>query len=310
MKMPDFPWLRLRKKSEPEWPYEPPIMLGNKSNGEFFHEQTPMEKKIRHRILKECDERARKLGVDRRVFVASSMGMCTSLAVLNMAAGYGRDGITVGEGAGGQPGGYNVSAASLSDCEEADRLVGGDEFIIDMQTHFIEDETIWKDFHPGRMYTGRAFSWGITLYPCFPRSAACIGPDVYEDLVLMNSDTGIAVLSGFPSEICDDATMCTNLLSNNDMVRNRDRLNNNPGTGAMVLQHCQVAPNDKWPKQADMMRRIHEDYGNHGWKCYPPWGLSEQYKHMAVTIMCVIADAILIQGPGITTGFCIAMLFA
>ena len=40
------PWLKLGKKTDPEIVEKPPIRLGNFSNGEFFHEQTPLEKKI------------------------------------------------------------------------------------------------------------------------------------------------------------------------------------------------------------------------------------------------------------------------
>jgi hypothetical protein len=59
--MTKLPWLKLRKKTAPELPYEPPIFLGNKSNGEFFHEQTPQERKIRAEILRRCDDSARKV---------------------------------------------------------------------------------------------------------------------------------------------------------------------------------------------------------------------------------------------------------
>ena len=65
------PWLR-RKKTAPELPVEPPIRLGNMSNGEFFHDSTPHEQRVRHEILRQADEKARKLGVDRREFLASA----------------------------------------------------------------------------------------------------------------------------------------------------------------------------------------------------------------------------------------------
>lgn len=51
-------WLK-RKKTEPELPLEPPIRLGNMSNGEFFHEATPMERKIRDEILRQAASTAR-----------------------------------------------------------------------------------------------------------------------------------------------------------------------------------------------------------------------------------------------------------
>ena len=84
-----FRWITKRKRSEPEADYETPVWLGNKSNGEFFHHQTERERKMRDEILRRCDDNARKLGMDRREFMATSMGMLTTLSVFNMAAGCG-----------------------------------------------------------------------------------------------------------------------------------------------------------------------------------------------------------------------------
>ena len=83
-----FNWMK-RKRSEPEYEYETPVWLGDVSNGEFFHFQTPRERKMREEILRRCDDNARKLGMDRREFISSSMGMLTTLSVFNMAAGCG-----------------------------------------------------------------------------------------------------------------------------------------------------------------------------------------------------------------------------
>ena len=88
MVKPKFRWMQ-RKRSEPEYEYETPVWLGDKSNGEFFHYQTPRERKMREEILRRCDDNARKLGMDRREFISSSMGMLTTLSVFNMAAGCG-----------------------------------------------------------------------------------------------------------------------------------------------------------------------------------------------------------------------------
>jgi predicted TIM-barrel fold metal-dependent hydrolase len=255
-----LPWLNLRKKTDSELPYEPPIMLGNKSNGEFFWEQTPRDRKLRELILRTADERARHLGMDRRHFMASALGMATSLWAINALSG-----------CGGSDGGYDVGSAQT--CEEGAEKLRGDEFIFDVQTHHIEDEETWKDRHPGGTYGGNAFASFITLYRCEldPR-AECIGPTSYVENVFLNSETTVAVLSGFPSRICDDATLCTNLNSNEGMAFWRDYYNDAASGSQRVVQHCQVAPNDRWEKQAEMMERIRATYGNRGWKCYPPWG--------------------------------------
>jgi len=69
-----FPWLTMRKKTAPELPYEPPIWLGNKSNGEYFQAATPEDRAIRKLILEKCDENARRLGMDRRHFSRARWG--------------------------------------------------------------------------------------------------------------------------------------------------------------------------------------------------------------------------------------------
>jgi predicted TIM-barrel fold metal-dependent hydrolase len=85
----NFNWINKRKRSEKDAEYETPIWLGDKSNGEFFHFQTDRERKMRDEILRRCDDNARKLGMDRREFISSSMGMLTTLSVFNLAAGCG-----------------------------------------------------------------------------------------------------------------------------------------------------------------------------------------------------------------------------
>src|SRR5262245_45861688 len=87
-----LPWLRMNKKTAPEIEETAPIRLGNFSNGEYFHEQTPLEAKIHREIIAQADAKARKLGIPRRDFLASAMGMATSLSVLNLASGCKDDG--------------------------------------------------------------------------------------------------------------------------------------------------------------------------------------------------------------------------
>ncbi|HMJ11859.1 MAG TPA: amidohydrolase family protein [Polyangiaceae bacterium] len=77
-----YPWVRYLKRSAPELPYDSPIYLGSWSNGEFFHEQSAHERKLHAEILRQGDDRARKLGMDRREFMASAMGFVTALAVI------------------------------------------------------------------------------------------------------------------------------------------------------------------------------------------------------------------------------------
>ena len=80
-----FPWVRYLKRSQPDLPYDSPIYLGSWSNGEFFHEQSQLERKVHAEILRRGDDKARKLGMERREFMASAMGFVTALAVIQEA---------------------------------------------------------------------------------------------------------------------------------------------------------------------------------------------------------------------------------
>ena len=146
--MSKFPWLKLRKKTDPELPLEPPIWLGNQSNGEYFHPQSPREAAMRKEILRRADEQSRYLGIDRRDFLVSSMGMFTTMAVINQmgcsssesdGAGAGGAGGGGGGGAGGSGGGAPYVIPPEADCDPGmEAYLKGDEFIMDLQTHHLD----------------------------------------------------------------------------------------------------------------------------------------------------------------------------
>lgn len=256
------PWIRMRKKTAPELPLKPPIHLGNFSNGEFFHEQTPLERKIHHEILVRADEKARKLGMDRRDFLASAMGMATSLSVLNLAAGCNSSG-----------GGYDIPPDATLDCELAEKLVNGkNQFIFDIQTHHIEHEGEWRQTNPGA---------GLLLGNYFAKfngckesdTTLCIDAEAYLQHIFLESDTTIAVLSGFPSALCTDqvTTNCGNPLDNDAMAKSVARFNA-IARSQRVINHCQVNPTDHLDKQLAIMEKIKSEYGCFGFKTYPEWG--------------------------------------
>ena len=269
-----FPWLKMRKKTDPEIPEEPPIMLGAYSNGEFFQEETPRDRKIRKEILRIAADQAPRHGMDRREFLASSLGMATSLYALNLASGCGGggggDGGSAGEGGGD---GFVVPEPPQATCEGANEALSGDEFILDLQTHMIEDEETWRDRHPGIGWWGEPFARQLTRFSTceLETRAECITPQMYLEQIFLNSDTTVAVLSGFPTPICEDGTLCTSLIDNEIMAIWRQTFNEAAASQRMV-QHCQVSPNDRWELQQANMDRINSTYGNHGWKVYTPWG--------------------------------------
>src|SRR5260221_5251061 len=194
------PWLRSRAKAEPEPPLEPPIRLGNFSNGEFFHEQTPLERRIRREILTQADDKARRLGIDRRAFLASAMGMTTSLSVLNLASSCSSDesGAARSGPDGGMPsagGGYAIPPDATMDCELAQSVVDeGREFIFDIQTHHIEQEGSWRTTNPASGQTLGAYF--ASYNGCIQGDPTlCIDAQAYLERIFLESETAIAVLS-------------------------------------------------------------------------------------------------------------------
>src|SRR6201999_1368977 len=94
--MKPFDWIKRRKRSEAELPYEPPIWLWPRSNGECWLPASDRDRKIRKMILQKGAENAARLGIDRRQFMASSMGMITSLWVINQVTACSSDSKTGG----------------------------------------------------------------------------------------------------------------------------------------------------------------------------------------------------------------------
>lgn len=370
-------WLKRRKKTAGEWPYEPPILLGNKSNGEFFHEQTPLERKMREVILRKCDDNARKLGMDRREFIASAMGMATSLTVLNLAAGCGdkngnmpmgmaEDRILGGMGGGGaggaggfggasgaggaggtmpvpiggmggaggasgvggmggaggggtggmtmpEPdgqcaawcdatgkpdGGFCIPKEATLDCEMAELLLGGQEFIFDLQTHHVGEggggfvlsgcEINGMPGHVG----DDTLSGGV-----------CATPDNYVEQIFLDSDTTVAVLSGLPSRTSSSTGDLVGF-SNAEMVSSRERINMAAASQRMV-NHCQVGPDSNWDAVAAMMERVHNELGHVGWKCYPPastgggpWWLDGEVGERFITKALELGDPLICTHKG------------
>ena len=127
-------WLRNRKKTEPEVPYEPPIWLGDHSNGEQYYEATPKERLMRTLILQKGEEQAKRHGIERREFMASGLGVALSMYCMNLINGCD----------GGQSGGMTLPTGPLraemdpAECEAA--LDASKYFIFDIQTHRVESD--------------------------------------------------------------------------------------------------------------------------------------------------------------------------
>ncbi|MGI9595051.1 MAG: amidohydrolase family protein [Acidimicrobiales bacterium] len=176
-----------------------PIKLEPCGNGEFVpRPATPLARETVRRANDAVDRNARRVGMSRRDFLRSSLGAATTLTAL--AACTRESGQTGGTfvvdpestttaptGGGGGSGGDTAPDVTL-DAEAADRAVGAidEEFIFDVQGHLLELE-------PGEAAPG------------FPQSACgeadpgdCYSIDHFLELVFVESDTHMAMLSAIP----------------------------------------------------------------------------------------------------------------
>jgi uncharacterized protein len=249
-----FPWITRRKKTDPELPVEPPLWLGTRSNGEYFHFQTPYEKRLRQFVLERADENARRLGMDRRQFLASALGMATTLWSIGFVSG-----CSDSNDLSGSP--LCVPPEAMFDEDAACTAIGGDEFIFDVQTHWFnrEDTTRFPE----------------SVLQLFGPLFASANENAYIREMFLNSDTTLSVLTAWPGTTCSEdpanTDPCGLPLSNESMARSRDYINQLACDTQRVLQHVQVLPNDLTglDKQLEIMTAFQCEQLAYGWKLYP-----------------------------------------
>ena len=285
-----LPWIRARKRTAPELPLKAPIQLGAMSNGEVFRPRSELQAKTEALILERAEAGARRLGLDRREFLASSMGMATSLWAINLATGCGggdpqqQPGLGAGAtGDGGSPpagdagpsasrgdGGYFTVPDDPADPEAVceTMLDASQEFIFDIQTHHVRRANdLYTDFLQDQShYTQYCGPGALGPVECFDRNE-------YVRLMFLESDTTVAVLSGLPA--VSDAE---NPITNDEIAETRDIINMLADGTQRLINHHMVLPNqggtsaDAVAAQLEAMQRTQAVFGSIGaWKCYPAW---------------------------------------
>jgi hypothetical protein len=181
----------------------------------------------------------------------------------------------MGGGGSGGMGGYTVPECAMEDVEMAECLLGmgGNELIIDMQSHFANTETnptgglildgFISDINKDR------FPWLVRTEGCDANGpGACVNRVEFVNQMFMGSDTTICVLSGISYSVGDGGMGATfAVLSNEDLIAGVNQLEMEfPNR---MLSHAMVMPNDRLETQLAMMERLANQYTN--WKTYPPW---------------------------------------
>ena len=209
------------------------------------------------RARRQCDENARRLGMDRRDFLVSSMGAATALLALAACS-------SDSGGSGGSGGSYEVPEEATVDADAALEALGSDQPVMDVQTHLLE--------YPA------GFEGGIGLL--FPYAEECgeanpddcFTTDRWIEELFERSDTTVAVLSALSALGDPDP------LSAEAMAHARDRVDELCGDGRVLVQ------GHAWPNVGPLeaaleaMRAEAERYPIVAWKTYTHIGGEHGYR--------------------------------
>jgi len=276
--------------SEREGEVPLPIELGPIANGEY--EPFPpgdVARGTERRLRRLTDETAPRLGVSRREFLRSSCG--TAAALFLLAACHGESSKASGRSQGGT---FNLPSSTTTDTAHAREVLGGDEFVFDVQTHLLE-------FDPSQSNAeGGSFARGFPYSSCGESDwRECYGIDHWFRELFVRSDTTMAVISAVP--ILSEP----NPLSIEVMERGRSAAKAVCGDDTRVFLHGQVNPNvGNLETSLDHMRAIAAAHPIAAWKVYThvpagrEWFLDD---HDADAVRCgqAFVDTVREVGPKI-----------
>jgi hypothetical protein len=233
-----------------------PIKLDSTSNGEFVPVALSRANREANRLAHEyASAFSKKLNQNRRKFLVSACGAASTLLAFNAA-----------NAAAGKTGGFfdlQKDAALEPQLARAQIGAARDEFIFDVQGHFVDPTGAWV-----KKASPEAFKWSpkasCSLASQQPFSHLnCLGPDEFVKDVFLDSDTDLMVLSFVPST--RDAEPLT--IQAADAVRRIvDRLQ---GTHRLLL-HGRVNPNQ--PGDLEAMDELKEKWQVSAWKTYTQFG--------------------------------------
>src|ERR1700730_15800382 len=164
-------WMRDRNKG-----VDSPVPTQVVSNEEFIpRPQNDKQKQVELLIGHMAEEKSKKLGMDRRVFMASSMGLATAFLASNKV--YGNY--------------WNVEEVeTLEPAAHEEKWPKGEYFIFDVQSHFTNGWAI--GFRNMEFIRGMGFNLkgGASAY-AFPN---------FVKEIFLDSETSLIVISGVPGK--------------------------------------------------------------------------------------------------------------
>lgn len=186
-----------------------PIPTQIVASDEYYPDpQNEKQREVEARVLAMADEFGGRQGMDRRRFFQTAAGMAASFLAMNDVYGPLFD-VSRAEAA--------TPDAAL---ERADRFK--DQFIMDMHTHFLRDDTRLDHFVRMREAVGQS-GWNKALTGR-TQTIEDLKYENYIKEVFLDSDTKIALISSAPSDIEQDW-----FLTNEQMAAAREKVNAEAG---------------------------------------------------------------------------------
>jgi uncharacterized protein len=208
-----------------------PIPTRVVSNGEFLPaRQNEAQRRVESRIRELADALGGRRGKSRRDFLQTASGMAAAFLAMNEVYG------PV----------FHVTAAEAATPEMAEERALGlaGQFILDVHTHFLRDDTRLQYFVDLRTATGkRGFNPELAKHA---QTFEDVKFPTYIKEVYLDSDTKVALLSGAPSDIPQDW-----FLSNDRIAGARTQINRFAGSRRM-LAHFVFTPGQRgWLEAID-----------------------------------------------------------
>jgi uncharacterized protein len=172
-------------------PHDPdselPIKLGPCSNGEYLPQPLgEVENEAIRRTRAAAETYARRLNVDRRSFLRSLGGAALMLATISACHEESR--AVKGRSVGGR---FGLLADAPTEPEAASEALSGNEFILDVQTHFLE--------YDANHQAGGTFALAFPQAQCSTTDPlGCFSIEQYLEELFLLSDTSMAVISAVP----------------------------------------------------------------------------------------------------------------
>ncbi len=227
--------------TRPRRPAAMPVVLQQRSTDEFVPPpDSARARRAMTRVIDDGPTSAKRSGHALGNYWAGRHGTAAGLLALNEE--FGDDY-------------YRVPREAALDPEAAAEALGGDELVIDVQTHYVAARAshAWTESLLGT-YRSLMPDWWDGLDGWEAHSMA-----EYLRCIYLESETAVAVLTSAPG--LED----TRMLWNNEMAGTRNLLDRLGAEGRM-LNHCVVHPNEEGELDAMVEERDHHHPA--GWKVY------------------------------------------